>query len=223
MMTLSGQKAQLNVGGRVPVKSTTVTQDNVTENFEYYDYGLNVNITPEVDMNGHIRMDINISISDVSFGNTKDNNNNIIPQFLNRSARSVVSCYNGETIVISGLIRREENTSHDKVPFLSRIPGIGRIFNNRVDKHKKSELLKLLTPHLIKNERPTVNRISKKKANIKRPKAKAEKPMNKEKKTAVARNNGENSIKDMIQRISNNLKLSPADRKKKIAEIFGGI
>lgn len=198
LMTLSGQRAELNVGGQVPIRKTSITDGIVTESFEYYDYGLNVNITPEVDVNGDIKMDINISISDVSFGNVKDSNNNVIPQFLNRSAHSMVSCYNGQTIVISGLIRHENNRTRNRVPFLSRIPGLGKIFHNKIDRFNSSELLIVLTPHLIKNDKETVVT---KKGTI----------------------DDKKEVEKDLRKIIYNMNLSKEERRKKIFQIFNNI
>ncbi|MDD2715393.1 MAG: pilus assembly protein N-terminal domain-containing protein [Candidatus Wallbacteria bacterium] len=150
MMTMSGISANLTVGGRVPVRSTTVSNNSVTENFTYEQYGLTVNITPEVEANHNVMLDLSIDITDLQYGQTKDNNQNVVPEFLSRNARSIVTCANSETIVISGLIRERVDQNNDKIPVLSKIPGLGKLFHNNINKKTESELLILLTPHVIR-------------------------------------------------------------------------
>ncbi|MDD5092069.1 MAG: pilus assembly protein N-terminal domain-containing protein [Candidatus Wallbacteria bacterium] len=150
MMTLSGQTAVLNVGGQVPIRRVTIQEKIVTEDFEYKEYGLKVLVTPEVECNSSIRLSLAVNITDMFYGGTKDQNQNSVPEFLNRTANSTVSCGNGETIVISGLIRETEDTNRDETPVLSKIPGLGKLFRNQSNTRKKSELLIFLTPHIIR-------------------------------------------------------------------------
>jgi len=62
----------------------------------------------------------------------------------------------GETIGIGGLIQEDVSKSKDGIPFLSKIPIIGNLFGNTTDKNKRVELIILLTPHVIKNEKDAV-------------------------------------------------------------------
>jgi len=232
MMTLSGKEAELSVGGQVPVRTSVSNQSTVTEGYEYKDYGLHIYITPEVNINGHINMDMNMVISDLNYGSTRDSNNNLVPEFYNRTADCNVDCINNQTIVISGLMRNKTNSSNEKIPILSKIPGIGRFFNNRIHKNKKTELLILLTPHLVRMEGNKVVE------EIKMPKSdkkltKVEKRSVKLKKKIVKAKAVENTvsrlkkkdddINSILANAENRLKKDPDDRKEEIMKAFSSL
>jgi general secretion pathway protein D len=58
----------------------------------------------------------------------------------------------GSTIVIGGLIREDTNKSRTGIPFLSKIPIVGALFGSTTDESKRTELIILLTPRVIRNQ-----------------------------------------------------------------------
>jgi pilus assembly protein CpaC len=219
MMTLSGKQAELSVGGQVPVKSSISNQTTVTEGFEYKNYGLQIFITPEVIINGHINMNMRMMISDLNYGNTRDSNNNIVPEFYNRTADCNVDCINNQTIVISGLMRNQSNRSNEKIPILSKIPGLGRFFNNRINRNRKTELLIMLTPHLVRMEgNRVVEEVKIPEVNVQKRIVKVpKKTINKVVTKKVESNN------NIIENAELNIKKSPIDRKKEIMKAFSSL
>ncbi|MEP6755681.1 MAG: type II secretion system protein GspD, partial [Chthonomonadales bacterium] len=73
-----------------------------------------------------------------------------LPQTSSREAETTVRLKDGETVVIGGLIRDEMSKVITEVPGLSRLPLIGELFKNRSTNHRHSEILVMITPHVIK-------------------------------------------------------------------------
>jgi general secretion pathway protein D len=69
--------------------------------------------------------------------------------FDKRTAKTILSILEGQTIVIGGLIQDTKNTVKSGVPLLSKIPVIGGLFGTQTYTKRKTELLIMLTPHVI--------------------------------------------------------------------------
>ena len=79
-----------------------------------------------------------------------------VPSIDTRELQTSVLVNNGETVVLGGIFQDERNRTHDRVPYLSSIPGIGNLFKRRANENKKRELLIFVTPTIVE-ERPSVN------------------------------------------------------------------
>jgi general secretion pathway protein D len=143
--------ANINVGQRVPV----VTGSRITErgdsinNFEYQDVGVQLEVTPRINPEGIVKMEVAPTISSLSSSTvavSKDFDAQVIN---NRSASTSVSVQDGQTVVIGGLISTEDDERVTKIPLLGDIPYIGQIFRKTKKKRVRSELLVILTPHVI--------------------------------------------------------------------------
>lgn len=72
------------------------------------------------------------------------------PTFTKTSVSTTLSVKDGETVAIAGLIRESKSTSRSGVPFLSRIPVLGALFGQTKTTARRTELIILITPHVIK-------------------------------------------------------------------------
>jgi pilus assembly protein CpaC len=139
----SGGKARLQVGGEVPIPlantfgSTTV---------EFKPYGIILSIEPQIDANNVITAKISTELSQIDPAVTVSG----IPGFLTRSTDTEVSLKQGEMIALSGLVNSEMSTAIDRVPALSRIPILGRLFRSDDFRNNRTELVVLLEPEIIK-------------------------------------------------------------------------
>ncbi|MDP7051109.1 MAG: secretin N-terminal domain-containing protein, partial [Verrucomicrobiota bacterium] len=143
--------ANINVGQQVPV----VTGSRITErgdsinNFEYQNVGVQLEVTPRINPEGIVKMEVAPTISSLSSSTvavSKDFNAQVIN---NRSASTSVSVQDGQTVVIGGLISTEDDERVTKIPLLGDIPYIGQVFRKTKKKRVRSELLVILTPHVI--------------------------------------------------------------------------
>ena len=68
-----------------------------------------------------------------------------------RSVSTQVTIKNGQTIAIGGIISDTNGVSRNGLPILSRIPGLGMLFGNTTRKKNRTELIALITPHVIED------------------------------------------------------------------------
>lgn len=139
----SGGKATLNVGGEVPIPLAGALG---ATNVEFKRYGINFSIEPVVDANGVITAKIATELSQIDPSVTVGG----IPGFLTRNTSTEVSIKNGETIALAGLVNSEMANALDRVPGLSRVPILGRLFRSNDFRNNKTELIVLLVPEVIK-------------------------------------------------------------------------
>jgi pilus assembly protein CpaC len=156
LTTQTGQVAEFLSGGEfpIPVPGGGGNSDAVT--IEFKEFGVGVKFLPVVLDSGRINLQLNISVSELSSGNTvgvgsSDSSSSfIIPSLTKRSAISTVELADGQTIGIAGLINENLREVVTKFPGLGSIPGIGALFRSQEFVKGETELLILVTPHLAK-------------------------------------------------------------------------
>ncbi len=114
---------------------------------EYKDIGIIVTVTPHINDGGLVTLDLNVEKSDVS--TTSLGNLPSIPVFTKKTAKTILSIMEGQSIVLGGLIEDQKNVTKTGVPFLSKIPLLGALFGYQDYTKNKTEFLMLLTPHVI--------------------------------------------------------------------------
>lgn len=153
VLTLNNQAAIVNVGEEVNFrfqKSFEQDSDNNSTKIEYtYDsrfVGVTLDITPQISDRGDIILKINPVISEISDFNDKI----MAPDIKLKRLSSIVRVKDGNRIVIGGLIEKRTTQNNTSVPVLSKIPLLGRLFKYNKNEVKKSEIIIVITPHLIK-------------------------------------------------------------------------
>lgn len=148
LLTTDNKEAEINVGENVPFRaSSTQSTFGTTESVERKDIGINLRIKPQVSEGDYIRMDIYQEISAVK--NDKGQAVDLVTT--KRSAKTSVVVKDQETIVIGGLIQDTEDNSIQKVPLLGDIPGLGWLFKTSTKTRKKTNLMILLTPKIVRD------------------------------------------------------------------------
>lgn len=138
----SGGKARLQVGGEVPIPlagafgSTSV---------EFKPYGIILQIEPQIDADGIITAKVSTELSQIDPAVTVAG----VPGFLTRNTNTEISIREGEMVALSGLVNSEMANAVDRVPGISRIPILGRLFRSDDFRNSKSELVVLLEPEII--------------------------------------------------------------------------
>jgi general secretion pathway protein D len=148
ILTSDNKEAEINVGENVPFQgSATQSSIGTTTSVERKDIGINLKIKPQISEGDYIRMDINQEISAVK--NDKGQAVDLVTT--KRSAKTSIVVKDKETVVIGGLIQDSEDVNVQKVPFLGDIPVLGWLFKTTTKSRKKTNLMILLTPHIIKD------------------------------------------------------------------------
>ena len=112
--------------------------------------GPKIKVTPHLNDSDEVRLDVDELISDVQSTPDKGDTFGTL-SYLERSATTTLTVKDGETIVIGGLVRTRVTRSETKVPLLGDIPLLGALFRTRGDHLEKSNLILVLTPHIIRD------------------------------------------------------------------------
>jgi pilus assembly protein CpaC len=153
LTTQTGQQAEFLSGGEFPIPVPR-GDDGVT--VEFKEFGVGVKFLPLVLDAGRINLKLNISVSELIDANNLSIATNgvsqtfLIPRLTKRSAQSTVELADGQTIGIAGLINENLRETITKFPGLGDIPGLGALFRSQSFQKGETELLILVTPHLVK-------------------------------------------------------------------------
>lgn len=159
ILVSDNREARIQVGSQVPIATSQTTTplggttptNTTTSTIQYKDIGIILKVKPQVNDSGLVSLDISQEVS--SIGDTVDvaGSKNIT---INKTeATTNLVAQDGETIIIGGLIREDASKSKDGIPLLSKIPIIGALFSNTTDSSTRTELIILLTPHVVKNQK----------------------------------------------------------------------
>lgn len=152
------QKATIHIGDRVPVITSNVTSTGVTsESVNYMDVGLKLEVQPQVYLDDDVGIDVNLEVSNI-VQSVKSSTGTLTYQLGTRNATTELRLKDGETQVLAGLISDQDRASANKVPGLGDLPLIGRLFSDNNHTKNKSEVVLLITPHILRNiQRPDLN------------------------------------------------------------------
>lgn len=158
ILCTSNHTAAIQVGEQVPVPVTSLTTTAASASgfatantIQYQSAGVLLGVTPRIDADGRVTMNIYEEVSSVEGATTVADIQ--APTFATRTAQTTFTVGDGGTVVIGGLI--STTTNHDRVgvPVLMDIPLLGDLFSTVDTTHQKEELLLLITPHVI--QRPS--------------------------------------------------------------------
>jgi general secretion pathway protein D len=150
ILTSDNQEANILVGQEVPFVTDTRTDSlgQQINTIQYQDIGIILDVTPHINPDGLVVMDINPQISSQAAQSVQIQAGLNAPVFNSRSASSHVGVQDGQTIVIGGLMQDQKNQTVTKVPVLGDIPWLGLLFQRDQVTKTKTELLIFLTPHV---------------------------------------------------------------------------
>ncbi|MCK4341348.1 MAG: hypothetical protein KAY37_06465 [Phycisphaerae bacterium] len=149
---MDNQEARINISDDVPYVSGTQTSTTgqISTSVSRADIGIELVVKPQINPDGFVRMEILQKVSDQT-GSTVDVGPGVTsPVFFEREAETVITVKDNETVVLGGLITSRAENREQKVPILGDIPGLGLLFRNQNDSTRRTELLLVLTPHVIR-------------------------------------------------------------------------
>lgn len=151
IMTLDNQEATILIGEKYPILTVTQSESTTTStlSLDYYqDIGIQLNVVPQISGEDKINMIIHPAVT--SFTQIVGTATSAAyPRIITREAETQVLMNDGETIIIGGLLKDYKKTSNIGVPFLSRIPFLGRLFRRDTEDVAKIELLIFITAYIV--------------------------------------------------------------------------
>jgi general secretion pathway protein D len=140
-----GQEVPIVTGSQSTLTGAALGGQNVFQTIQQRDIGRIINITPHITEKRQVTLDINLEISDTLPSSTVRGT----PSFSKRSINSSVVVEDRQTMMIGGIIDKSTNETRTGLPWLKDIPYIGLLFGTTAETTSRSELLILLTPHVV--------------------------------------------------------------------------
>jgi len=151
LVVVNNQAATLQVGDVVPVSTgsaTVLTANNTIVNtIDYRNTGIILRVSPRINVNGNVRLDVEQIISNVSPATAAS----LTPTVSERKVKSSISVATGQTVLLAGLISEQQNNTRNGIPLLDQIPGLGDAFSHQDKKKTRTELIIFIRPQIIRD------------------------------------------------------------------------
>jgi general secretion pathway protein D len=153
LLTLDNKEAEIVVGENVPFITSqsrdSTNLSNVINTVERKDVGITLRLTPHIHESDFVSLDIFQESSAVKESSLLDSST-VGPTTTKRSAKTSVLVRSGDTVVLGGMMQETFSNSSSQVPFLGDIPILGNLFKYKSVSRKKTNLLIILTPRVIR-------------------------------------------------------------------------
>lgn len=150
----SREKAKIHIGNKEPVFTVTNTANvGSAASATYIDVGLKFEVEPVVRTNNEVTLKALLEVSSNLGEKRSGSGENAATAIVigTRTAETVLELKNGETQVLAGLIQDDLSRVRSGIAGLTDIPVLGDIFSKQVRRHNKTEIILLITPHIIRN------------------------------------------------------------------------
>lgn len=149
----NNQEASVTIGKNIPVLKSTIeggsgTARDVIENIERLDVGIKLKVTPQVNPNNEVCLQLNPSIEAIV--ESSSDGKAFTPTIARREVSTTLTVPSGQTVAISGLIREDLVETERRIPFLGAIPLVGVFFRNSVKDYERSNLIIFVTPTVVR-------------------------------------------------------------------------
>jgi pilus assembly protein CpaC len=145
LTALSGQEASFLAGGEYPVPVTS--EDGIA--IEYKPFGVELRFTPTVVDQDIINLRLATSVSGIDTTITLEQAGFRVNAFTKRSSSTTVELRDGESFAIAGLLEDDFRNLNGQVPWLGDIPVLGALFRSANYERRQSELVVIVTAHLV--------------------------------------------------------------------------
>ena len=160
LMTIAGETSSIHVGDEIPYTSGKTVTDggNVTSSIEFKKVGIKLDVTPSVNKNDEKTINMKVApevsqyVRDIVMGDNR------VPQVATRRAESTIKVKDGQTVVIGGLIETKLIKSLFKIPLLGDLPLVGKAFRTKSNSNTKTNLIILLTVHILNDKDNTLTK-----------------------------------------------------------------
>lgn len=152
------EKARILIGDRVPVVTSSTGTGFVSQNVQYLDVGLKLEVEPSIHFDDGVAIKVGLEVSSIT---REVNTGGVLAyQIGTRTANTTLRLQDGETQLLAGLISKEDRASASRIPGLGDLPILGRLFANQRDDAQRTEIVLSITPRLVRAARaPRADRV----------------------------------------------------------------
>jgi general secretion pathway protein D len=152
-LTVAASKtAMLQVGDQVPITTQSAavltTGASLVNSVSYRDTGVILSITPRINKSGRVLLDIEQEVSSVVPTTSSGIDSPTIRQ---RRVRTTVMLNDGEGLALGGMIQTNKSVANTQIPIIGDLPLFGNAFKQKDNQIGKTELIIIITPHVIRN------------------------------------------------------------------------
>src|SRR5210317_145258 len=154
------EKAKVHIGKRDPIVTTTQvgTSDSTTQNVQYVDSGIKLDIEPVVQLDGTVLTKIKLEVSSAERLDSADTTGESPIALTTTNAETSLVLRDGARTILGGLYENNKTSNKSTIPFLGEIPWLGSLFTNYSNNDEKREIILSITPYVIKKfELPDVD------------------------------------------------------------------
>jgi len=152
VLVRNNEEAMINVGADEPtisqINNSTLNNTQFSSSVQYRNTGITLKVTPRINDDGIINLEVSQEISQVGPERTAQN----LPSFVQRKVETSLVVYDGSAIVMGGLIETTENYSQQGIPSLKDVPVLGPLFSSTNDTNKRTELVLIILPEIVDPE-----------------------------------------------------------------------
>ena len=145
LMAMSGQEASFLAGGQIPYP---VPNGLTGTSIQFQPYGVKLTVTPTIEDNGEIKLDVVPDVSALDQANAVTINGFTMPALTESKASTTVELRDGQSFAIAGLFQQEYDNTVHQVPGLASLPVLGLLFRSTQWQHHQTELIIIVTPRL---------------------------------------------------------------------------
>lgn len=159
VLARNGETASIQVGNEVPIITSQQTANtggsffpgstNLVQQVQYRSTGVILRVRPVINAGKRLDLDISQEVSSASSTKTGVSSS---PTISTRRIETKLSLRDGSTILLGGLIARDDSVSDSGVPFLKDIPGLGSLFKSQSNANNQTELLVMITPYVVNDD-----------------------------------------------------------------------
>lgn len=150
LLTLSGSPASFLAGGEFPFPTLQGGGAGVGQiTIQFKEFGVRLNFLPTVTPRGTIRLSVNPEVSSLDYADGLTVSGYTIPALTSRKVQTEIELESGQSFVIAGLLNNQVTEQLSRMPGLSSIPLLGKLFNSRSTTKSNSELLIMVTPEIV--------------------------------------------------------------------------
>lgn len=151
----SGKEASFLAGGEFPIPVAQGSGANLAISVVFKEFGIRLNFTPTVTGN-RVHLKVRPEVSTLDFANAVLLQGFRIPALSTRRTETELELVDGQTFAIAGLMNNTVNSTMQKIPGIGDIPILGHLFRSKAAQKNQTELVVMITPHILRGNSPGV-------------------------------------------------------------------